>query len=100
MQLRKFLPPHYLRWKQQVTHYIRLQSHLHLSENIKLTFGLLHAEDENMTPFHRQVDGFAPLSSPEERCLFGKFCVAVSDHTWVKQRLIICEVKCKEKRNF
>lgn len=32
---------------------------------VTLTFGILHVEDDNMTPVHGQDDGLAPLSSPK-----------------------------------
>lgn len=85
MKLERGCPPHL--WQQQhLTNYIWLQSHPHLPKNITLTFGVLHGEDENMTPVHKQVVGLAPLSSPTQvGVLLLRFVIlTVSGHTLVK----------------
>lgn len=60
---------------------------------MKLVFGFLHVEGENMTSLGGQIAVLAPLSSPEQGCLFQSI-------TWVKLSLINSQGELSKKLNL
>lgn len=63
---------------------------------MKLVFGFLHVEGENMTSLGGQIAALAPLaplSSPEQGCLFQSI-------TWVKLSLINSQGELSKKLNL